>query len=158
MHNINDSEDCAAACHDDALCKSFDYSVDDDICVLHSNIEGPASDSTANYPNNFATPLLRMSSSFYHYEKLGIGNSTNHVFTNLSLESGQNYYINVRLQNGLGYDDVVSSHAIVVDFTPPEPGVITNAVSDTVIVDGCSASIVQQCIEPITDQPNHRCV
>ena len=156
MHNINNGEECAVACLDDSLCKSFDYSADDATCVLQSDIEGPASDSMASYPNNFATPSLRVSSSFYHYEKLGIGNSTNHVFTNLSLESGWNYYINVRLQNRLGYDDIVSSRAIVVDFTPPEPGVIANAVSDTIIADGCSASIVQQCIGPITDQPNHR--
>ena len=157
MFDIVDLEDCALACLDVVLCKSFDFSTDDSVCVLHSDIEGPFNDATANYSNNFATPLLRVSTSFYHYEKLGIGNSTNHIFTDLSLESGQIYYINVRLQNRLGYENIVSSPGIAVDFTPPEPGVIANAFSDSVVADECTASIVQQCIGPITDQPNHRC-
>jgi len=139
------------------LCRSFDFSTEDRICVLHSDIEGPAMDLTADYNNNFATPHLRASASFYHYEKLGVGNSTNHIFNNLSLVSGSTYYINLRLQNGLGYSNIVTSPGIVVDFTPPDPGPIANA-DNTIIADGCTASIVQQCIEPITDQSNHRYV
>ena len=130
--------------------------MEDRVCVLHDDIEGPAMDLTADYPNNFATPRLRVSASFYHYEKLGVGNSTDHVFTNLSLVSGNTYYINLRLQNGLGYSSIVTSPGIVVDFTPPDPGPIANADSNYIIANGCAASIVQQCIEPITDQPNHR--
>jgi len=130
--------------------------MEDRVCVLHDDIEGPAMDLIADYPNNFATPRLRVSASFYHYEKLGVGNSTNHVFTNLSLVSGNTYYINLRLQNGLGYSSIVTSPGIVVDFTPPDPGPIANADSNTTIANGCAASIIQQCIEPITDQPNHR--
>ena len=158
MFDVIDDEDCALTCLDEVLCKSFDFSVDDSTCVLHSDIEGPVTNTASDYPNNFATPSLRASASFYHYEKLGIGNSTNHIFTDLALESGWTYYINVRLQNRLWYSNVVSSPGIVVDFTPPEPGLIANAVRNSVVSDNCDASIIQQCIGPTTHQPNHRCL
>ena len=151
-------EECASSCNDNTLCLSFDFSVEDSVCVLHSDIEGPATDNVVDYPNNFATPRLRASASFYHYEKLGVGNSTNHVFTNLSLAGGNTYYINLRLQNGLGYSSIVTSSGIVVDFTPPDPGPIANPDSDTMRAEGCTASIAQQCVEPIRNEPNHRYV
>lgn len=147
---------CANLCNSLDSCRSFDYSRLETTCILHSNIEGPYVDPAASYENNFNTPSLRPSQTYTHYEKLGIGNSTTVEFSGLTFTHNRVYYINMRLRNKLGYTNTVSSTGFLVDFSPPTPGRIRNAASDSVRSDGCSASvIVAECIDP-SGEPNHR--
>ena len=113
-------------------------------------------DPAASYENNFNTTPLQSSQSYRHYEKLGVGNSTVVEFDRLNFMHNRVYYINMCLRNRLGYTNVVSSSGFLVDLTPPTPGKIRNAVSDSLQADGCSASaIIQECID-YSGEPNHR--
>ena len=127
-------------CHNSSGCLSYDYSVIGTVCVLHSGVEGPTTDE---YENVFETPPLRSSAGFSHFEKLGVGNSTVFKIANLTLLHGLSYFVNLRLRNVLGYVNVVSSPAIIVDFTPPEPGLLRNVQSDTLSTDACAVSYFQ---------------
>ena len=141
-------------CNGQEGCLSFDYSQEQSICILHNNIEGPE-ELTAE--NIFETLSLQTSRSYYHYEKLGTGNSTVVTYSGLSFEHNRVYYINMRLRNRLGHSNIVSSSGFLVDFTPPSPGKIRNGGNDTTFADGCEASTVTPgCIEYSSGQPNHR--
>lgn len=155
LNTIQDTlnvEDCATHCADLDSCRSFDFSRLEATCILHSNIEGPET-IDADYENVFYTPPLQPSVSYNHYERLGVGNSTEVDFTGLSFEHNRVYYINMRLRNSLGYESVVSSSGFVVDLVPPEPGKIRNPVSDILETSGCAA--VPDCIDE-SGQMNHR--
>ncbi len=149
-------EDCATLCANMDACRSFDFSRFEGTCILHSNIEGPATPTGSDYENNFYTPPLQASVSYSHYEKLGVGNSTEVDHAGLSFEHNKLYYINMRLTNSLGYTSIVSSSSFVVDLVPPLPGKIRNALSDTLEMGGCTASVVRPgCIDE-SGQFNHR--
>ena len=151
MENLTN---CANLCNDQEGCLSFDYSLEQSICILHSNIEGPEEPTEENI---FETLSLQTSRSYYHYEKLGAGNSTVVTYSGLSFEHNQVYYVNIRLRNRLGHTNVVSSNGFLVDFTPPMPGKIRNSRNDSIFADGCEASTVTPgCIEYSSGQPNHR--
>lgn len=122
--------------------------------MLHDAIEGPTNNE--EYDHIFGTPPLRSSRGFYHFEKLGAGNSVLMNFTGLSLQHGRRYYINLRLSNKLGYTNIVSSPPITIDLTPPEPGVLRNVVSDMLLTDGCNASFfkVWMCEEGRDEKPS----
>ena len=154
-YSVENVTDCATLCNDVEVCLSFDYSQEQRICILHSNIEGPEGPTTEE--NIFETLSLQTSRSYYHYEKLGAGNSTVVTLSGLSLEHNRVYYINMRLRNRLGHTNVISSSGFLVDFTPPMPGKIRNGESDATFADGCEASTVTPgCIEYSSGQPNHR--
>lgn len=109
--------------------------------------------------NIFETLSLQRSRSYYHYEKLGAGNSTVVTYSRLTFEHNQVYYINMRLRNRLGHSNIVSSSGFLIDFTPPMPGKIRNGENDSTFADGCEASTVTPgCIEYSNGQPNHRLV
>ncbi len=153
---ITSAESCATECANLNSCRSFDFSRLESTCILHGNIEGPETAPDVNYENSFYTPPLQTSVSYNHYEKLGIGNSTEVDFTGLNFEHNKVYYINMRLTNSLGYMNTVSSSGFVVDLVPPQPGKIRNAVSDVLEMRGCSASTnIPGCIEE-SGQYNHR--
>jgi hypothetical protein len=59
------------------------------------------------------------------------------------------------VRNVLGYDAYLIGEGTMVDFTPPEPGIIKNAKSDILRADKCTAAITQQCID-VTWKNNHR--
>ena len=86
-----------------------------------------------------------------------MGNSTVLEFSELSLEHNTLYYINMRLMNGLGFTSVASSTPFLVDFTPPTPGHLRSAISDTMEFVPCEELSVGGllCIDHIT-QENHR--
>lgn len=152
MYNVTG---CASLCSGWTACLSFDYSQEQSICILHNNIEGPAAEST--FENIFETTRLQTSRSYYHYEKLGVGNSTVVTYTGLTFEHDRVYYVNMRLRNRLGLMNVVSSGGFLVDFTPPLPGKIRNSENDSTIADGCEASsVIPGCIEYSGGWPNHR--
>ena len=151
-----DLETCATMCSDAASCLSFDYSLLESNCILHSNIEGPETSPGADYENNYYTPPLQASQSYSYYEKLGVGNSTTIEFSSLVFEHNTVYYVNMRLTNLLGYTNLASSSGFVVDLTPPNPGKVRDVVSDDTIAEGCSASVlIPGCLES-SGEPNHR--
>ena len=154
MTSLENVTDCASLCSSREACLSFDYSQEQSICILHDNIEGP---EESQQENIFETLRLQVSRSYYHYEKLGIGNSTLVTYSGLTFEHDRLYYINMRLTNRLGHTNVVSSSPFLVDFTPPNPGKIRNRQNDTTIAEGCEASsAIPGCIEYSSGQPNHR--
>ena len=151
MENVTD---CASLCNSWEVCLSFDYCQEQSICILHDNIEGP---EVFEQENIFETLSLQTSRSYYHYEKLGVGNSTVKTYAGLTFEHDRLYYINMRLTNRLGHTTVVRSSGFLVDFTPPTPGKIRNRENDTTIAEGCEASsVIPGCIEYSSGQPNHR--
>ena len=153
---VDSAAACASMCSLDERCKSFDHSVRQRRCILHSGIEGPHTPLDASYPNNFATTPLQSSRDFLHYEKLGVGNSTLYTFTGLDLRHRRRFYVNMRLRNKLGYESYASSSAIVVDLTPPTPGIVRNAIRDELVFDGCGFNPLQKCVGTTTSVPTHR--
>ena len=108
------------------------------------------------FENIYATPELRTAGGYYHYEKLGVGNSTEFEFSDLSFEHNTRYYVNVRIRNRLGVENVVASTGFLVDLTPPTPGMIRNAANDTTLSEGCGVGVViPGCIDE-SGAPNHR--
>ena len=153
-NSVENVTNCANLCNDQEGCLSFDYSQEQSICILHDNTEGPEGPTQENI---FETLSLQTSKSYYHYEKLGAGNSTVVTYSGLSFEHNRVYYVNMRLRNRLGHMNVVSSSGFLVDFTPPLPGKIRNGGNDSIFADGCDASTVTPgCIEYSSGQPNHR--
>ena len=168
--SVDNLTTCASHCHGNPECLSFDYSQQETNCILHGSIEGPSSAqntlslypyqnsevTTRMFENIYATPELRTAGGYYYYEKLGVGNSTEFEFSDLSFEHDTIYYINVRIQNSLGVENVVSSTGFLVDLTPPHPGMIRNAISDVLSSEGCDVGVViPGCIDE-SGAPNHR--
>ena len=153
LHATPTATDCAQTCASQSDCLSFDYSPNENTCVIHNGLEGPPSD--LEIENIFETPPLQVVSDFSHYERLGMGNSTVSEFSGLSLEHNTLYYINMRLVNGLHYTSVASSTPFLVDLTPPTPGHIRSAQSN-LTVSSCNELAVDtlDCIEE-SSQPNH---
>lgn len=121
-------------------------------CILHNNIEGPSSDrlfafqntdvTLDNFENIYQTPPLRTAGGYYHYEKLGVGNTVEFEFSNLTFEHNMMYFLNVRATNNLGVENVIASSGFLVDLEPPTPGMIRNAASNVVQSDGCNVGVV----------------
>lgn len=128
-------------------------------CILHDDILGLSSPSLLNgysYVNAYTTESLQLSSDYYHYERLGRGNSTIYQFTNLTLQHRRTFYVNIKLTNVLGYANSITSQLVTVDLTPPTPGLINNPISDTLINERCGFNEEQVCIGPTTSVDNHR--
>ena len=87
----------------------------------------------------------------------GVGNSTVVEFDNLSLQSNSRYYINMRLVNGLGYTSTISSEPFLVDLTPPSPGYLQSATSDSLDTIKCQELALEglDCLHNSTIA-NHR--
>ena len=155
VSNVDQVVDCATMCNDDTECKSFDYSSVERMCFLHETIEGPELNS-ATFNTVFQTPPLQASTSYSHYERLGIGNSTIVEYSGLNFDHNRLYYFNMRLKNSLGYTYVASSSAFLIDFSPPSPKKLNFPQSDLVFADGCNVSVnIPECLE-YGGIPNHR--
>ncbi|XP_062598765.1 uncharacterized protein LOC134260192, partial [Saccostrea cucullata] len=137
-----DHTDCAEECINfGEKCISFDYEFHSEICDLHSVIEGPLAD-------------VRLSGTYKHFERSDLG-STHSFEHNLILLHGERYFLNAEITNVLMYKSLLSSKGTIVDFTPPEPHFIGNAIQDELSADKCQASIIQRC-EDVTWKNNHR--
>ena len=92
----------------------------------------------------FSTSDLQKAEGYTHYEKLGVGNSALLEVSDLPLEHDTMYYINMKLTNGLGYENVVSSTGFLVDLTPPLPGLIgrSSGTAISVFPAGCETADV----------------
>jgi len=134
---------CAQACLSYGYnCISFDYEHHSESCDLHDVVAG-------------ANAYLRISGTYSNYERLGIGYHTLLEYDNLTLEHGSQYFLNVQVNNILGYQAYLIGEGTFVDFTPPEPGLVQNNRSDTMRADGCNAAVTQRC-EEVTLNENHR--
>ncbi len=99
---------------------------------------------------------MRTAGGYYHYEKLGAGNTVEFEFSDLSLKHNTMYFINVRVSNRLGVQNTVASNGFLVDLEPPTPGMIRNAASDILRSDGCNVGVViPGCIDD-SGTANHR--
>lgn len=154
---VANASNCASLCEATQTCLSFEYSVREQICVLHDGIEGPNSGMLENI---FSTPELQNVDGYTHYEKLGVGNSALVAFSGLDLEHNTLYFINMRLRNGLGYENIVTSSGFLVDLTPPLPGVIGagnggslvntfpgGCVTADVLIPGCVNGFLSRAID-----------
>ena len=80
-----------------------------------------------------------------------------YTITDLDLEHGQVFFVNLRLRNELGYTNVVSSSSVLVDLTPPTPGRVRNTEETMENKDcGESFNILHECRGEPTTISNHR--
>ncbi|XP_052219885.1 uncharacterized protein LOC127837088 [Dreissena polymorpha] len=136
---------CAEECmNHGSNCVSFSYEYHSETCDLHDQVAG-------------ANAYLRISGTYKNYERLGIGYHTSVEYDNLTLTHGTQYFVNAKVTNVLGYVDHLIGEGTMVDFTPPEPGLILNNQSDFLRADQCNASVSQRCLE-VTPQENHRII
>lgn len=54
-----------------------------------------------------------------HYEKLGVGSNKAFEYNNLQMLHNKLHFFNFQVINVLGYQNILSSHSIITDFTPP---------------------------------------
>lgn len=154
-NEVYTNDECRLLCLAESSCLSYDYSESQERCILHSSIEGPP--SSDEYLNTFETLPMKASDDFVHYEALGRGNSTVYVLSDLSLDHGQEFYINMVLHNKLGFSNVVSSSSVLVDLTPPTPGRVRNT-NETLVMKECGEllNILHKCEGETTTVNNHR--
>ena len=140
---VRTPEDCARLCiNHGSNCVSFDYETHSETCDLHDVVQG-------------ANAYLRLSGTYNNYERLGSGYHTPIEYTNLPLQHGTIYFINVHVKNILRYDAFLVGEGTMIDFSPPEPGPVGNASKDILRADNCTAAITQRCIDT-TWKGNHR--
>ena len=89
-------------------------------------------------------------------ERVGKAYTASLRYKDLPLRHGIMYYVNVYVTNVLGYQSTLTSKGTMIDFTPPEPGVVGNVELDVVVADGCTASILQRCVDADQHTLNHR--
>jgi hypothetical protein len=141
--NTPDAETCAKTCISyGSNCVSFDYEYHSETCDLHDVVQG-------------ANAYLRISGTYSNFERLGTGYNTPIEYAGLPLTHGSTYFVNTKVRNVLGYDAYLVGEGTMVDFTPPEPGIIKNARQDILRADKCNAAVTQQCID-VTWENNHR--
>ena len=107
----NNSGDCARSCADmpSTDCQSFNYDFLSGNCELLNGIQGSEYSLSESALNR-------------HYERLGGGNIYRFMYTNLTLHHNVTYYLNFHMVNYLGYENYISSDAVMLDLTSPEPG------------------------------------
>lgn len=129
---------CASECVKQAQCISFSYNKHVQDCELHDVSE--------------SSTVGRNDNQYYEtHERLGKAYTTRLLYENLPLRHGTMYYVNTNVVNVLGYQSTISSQGTMVDFTPPEPGPVGEVVSDVTVIDGCNASILQRCVNQVSD-------
>ena len=134
---------CASQCAKSLTCLSFSYSQLLGDCELQAVVEG-------------AHAERRTDQHFQTYERVDKARTASLRYENLPLRHGTMYYVNVDVTNVLGYRSTLTSKGAMVDFTPPEPGVIKDAALDVVVADGCAASVIQRCVNTVEGTLNHR--
>ncbi|CAH1258771.1 JAG1 [Branchiostoma lanceolatum] len=144
-------EDCAKLCltFPTTKCLSFNYDYGSTgTCEILEELEVPG-------------VRLHQTGHFHHYERRGVGKMLEFDFDSLSLRHDNLYYFNVYLQNSLGYASILTSRGIIVDHTPPSPGLISDNRWDQVYGEVCEDFIPDEwehkCIQQTT-LPNHRAI
>ncbi len=90
------------------------------------------------------------------------------MHNDLNLEHNQIHFINLHLINFVGYEEILSSHPILSDHTPPYvkyPGRLANESQDETVNEECHEYVPPEWREnrcftgdDHTDLPNHRYV
>lgn len=140
---VSSKSQCASECLKMPSCLSFDFEPNRPICEVFDMIEG-------------ANAERKLDGYFVTYERVGLAHTAHLRHENLPLRNGTMYYMNVDVQNVLGYRAVLTSQGTMIDFTPPVPGPIGDAMSDEFTADGCHISILQRCVEAMSSTLNHR--
>ena len=136
-------EECARFCINHGFnCVSFDYETHSETCDFHDVVQG-------------ANAYLRLSGTYSNYERLGSGYHTPIEYTNLQLQPGIMYFVNVHVRNILEYDAFLVGEGTMIDFTPQEPGPVGYASKDVFKADNCTAAVTQRCLDT-TWKENHR--
>lgn len=140
--NKPNAEACAAECVRNSKCLTFAYNAFLNTCELQSVREG-------------ADVRRQSDSQYVTYEKLGMGRSTQLNYEHVKLRHGTMYYVNVEVENSLGYRALLSSRGTMADRTPPVTGYLGEGATEVIVADRCNASVIQRCVDVI-DTPNHR--
>ncbi|CAH1802777.1 unnamed protein product [Owenia fusiformis] len=142
---------CAKECmqYSSGKCTSFNYDFGPSgICELLEFVEGNQAE-------------LHESGHFHHFERLGAGHSGKYRYEHLSLSHNTIYYFNYQVINTLGYESILTSKSVIIDFTPPSPGPIEEPLSVDFRHDQCqditTDVFATRCIEP-TPLDNHRVI
>ncbi|KAK7496780.1 hypothetical protein BaRGS_00011989, partial [Batillaria attramentaria] len=136
---------CASQCLKMSTCVSFSYNKYLYDCELQEFTEGASAER--KHDGHFVT-----------YERLGKSFTAILRYENLPLRHGTRYYVNVDVQNWLGYRATLTSEGTMVDFTPPEPGPVGDVLKDEMTADGCTVSVIQRCVDHVTSSLNHRTI
>lgn len=134
---------CASECLELSTCRSFAHEPTLLLCEIFEITE--SEDTQRKLDRNFVS-----------YERLGVRNTARLRYDNLPLRHGTAYFINVDVQNVLGYRALLSSEGTMVDFSPPHPGHVGDVVSDVFVAGGCQISILQRCVNAVNSSLNHR--
>ncbi|XP_070573748.1 uncharacterized protein [Ptychodera flava] len=143
--------DCASHCLNviSTTCLSFNYDFGTSgTCEILLGIEGSAAE-------------LHESGRFHYYERLGVGHSLEFYHDDLLLRHGDVYYMQLQVQNDLGYENIISSEPIIADFSPPNPGIIENELIDQISNEPCLNFVPDEwqfrCVET-TELANYRII
>ncbi|XP_070573548.1 uncharacterized protein [Ptychodera flava] len=156
------STKCAEECVQSIKCAAFNYDFGDSgHCELLDEIEGNGLDLHEGAARKYSCNTIACLDSFYYFEKLGAGRTTQFNFDNLQLRHGDVHYINMHITNSLGYENVVTSLPIHADFQPPSPGPIHNALRHEFFHDDCVRYVLDdweyKCVDE-TQLLNHRLI
>nr|XP_006817933.1 PREDICTED: uncharacterized protein LOC100377080 [Saccoglossus kowalevskii] len=147
LYATNCAKDCLALPPTKCLSFNYDYG-ENGLCELMEEIEGHGVE-------------LHENGYFYNFERLGIGHAVEFIHDDLQLRHNDLHLFNIHLNNSLGYSNIINSKGVLVDFVPPEPGPINNAIFDAVSHETCTEYVPDEwenrCIEE-TPLPNHRSI
>ncbi|KAI8518956.1 hypothetical protein Bbelb_022130, partial [Branchiostoma belcheri] len=150
-------ETCAAEClkYDEVHCKSFNFDYGESKnCELLGEIEAVGQKNG---------PQVQISGRFHFYERLGVGYTAALSLDGLELIHNKLYFFNVEADNTMEYLGEISSHGILADFTPPDPGFAGEVLSDETFYEACHDKVVNKwhqnrCETATSRLPNHRII
>ncbi|XP_066298079.1 uncharacterized protein [Branchiostoma lanceolatum] len=141
------ARDCLALPPTKCLSFNYDYG-DGGRCELLEEIEGHGA-------------VMYTDRLFHNFERLGIGHAVEVGHEDLNLIHNQLYYYNLFLNNTVGYTNILTSPAVIVDFVPPSPGPLSNISLDETNAEVCVEFVPDEwegrCVEQ-TPLPNHRAI
>ncbi|KAI0241220.1 hypothetical protein LSAT2_032838 [Lamellibrachia satsuma] len=132
-----------------SVCLSFNYDYSSDgICELMGHVEGHR-------------VYIRENGLFHYFERHGIGQTTSVRLSQLKLQHNTMVYFNYHLRNVLHFENIISSRGVLVDLSPPSPGLILHNSSDVFVLDPCVnyvPKLWQHRCASETTLPTHRSI
>ncbi|KAK6174798.1 hypothetical protein SNE40_013376 [Patella caerulea] len=108
---------------------------------------------------------IAISGDYVHMERLGVGLAYEFSYADKTLLHDKLYYFNLDLKNVLGYRHIISTKSVLIDLTPPQPGLIVNGSRDNLEKVDCLQGIPSdrpewkdKCIDQSTTVLNHRTI
>ena len=146
---VTNLQECASNCLAfPTKCFSFNYADVHRVCELLNAI---GADSDIEFEKDL---------QYSYYEKRGVGDRASFKYQDLPLVHNRLYFLNLYIVNQLLYESYLSSPGMLMDFTPPEPGLVMNASLNETRHGGCSAAFNQRCGPPeyVTPLEYHRII